>query len=232
MQRQLEPELMDDAEQADAYAAADFSEANGLFVALFSEFCGKDFAGTVLDLGCGPGDICLRLARTFPGSLVHGLDGAAAMLGHAKIALAREPVLARRVRFILGRLPDAALPMPAYDAVVSNSLLHHLPDPQVLWGAVRRSSRPGTRVLAMDLFRPSDLATAERLVKRYAADAPPVLQRDFLNSLCAAFQPEEIVAQLRVAGLGHFTVQVVSDRHVAVSGVVPDGEQSGAITAR
>lgn len=212
---------MDDAEQADAYAAADFSGANGLFVALFSELCGKDFSGTVLDLGCGPGDICLRLARSFPDSIVHGVDGAAAMLSHAEFALAREPALARRVRFIQGRLPGAALPLSAYDAVVSNSLLHHLPDPQVLWSAVREYSRPGTKVLAMDLFRPANPATAERLVERYAAAAPPVLRRDFFNSLCAAFEPEEVVAQLGMAGLGHFTVRIVSDRHVAISGVLP-----------
>ena len=34
MDRTPEPELMDDEEQAKAYAEADFSEANSLFVAL------------------------------------------------------------------------------------------------------------------------------------------------------------------------------------------------------
>lgn len=221
MQRQLEPELMDDAEQADAYAAADFSEANGLFVALFSELCGEEFAGMVLDLGCGPGDISLRLARSFPGCTVHGLDGAGAMLRHAEIALAREPDLAPRVRFIRGRLPDAALPLSTYYAVVSNSLLHHLPDPGVLWNAVKRYGKPGTRVLVMDLFRPADTAAAASVVERYAEDAPTVLQRDFFNSLCAAFTREEITAQLGAAGLGHFEVEIVSDRHVAISGALP-----------
>lgn len=218
MQRRMEPELMDDAEQAAAYAAADFSEANGRFVQLFDELCGGEFAGTALDLGCGPGDICLRLARAFPACAVHGLDGAAAMLAHAHTALVREQELARRVRFIQGRLPEADGLAAGYDAVLSNSLLHHLPDPAVLWDAVRRYGRPGSLVLVMDLFRPPDVAVAQALVRCHAADAPPVLQRDFFNSLCAAFTPEEMAGQLAAAGLGQLRVRVVSDRHLAVAG--------------
>ncbi|BBL70643.1 class I SAM-dependent methyltransferase [Methylogaea oryzae] len=219
MQRQLEPELMDDAEQAAAYAAADFAEANGRFVRLFGELCGG-FAGTALDLGCGPGDICLRLARAYPACTVHGLDGAAAMLDYAEAGLARQPELAGRVRFLQGRLPLAHGLADGYDALLSNSLLHHLPDPAVLWQAVRRYGRPGSLVLVMDLFRPPDDAAAQALVRRYAADAPPVLQRDFHNSLCAAFTPDEIAGQLAATGLDHLRVWVVSDRHVAVDGVL------------
>lgn len=220
MQRQLEAELMDDAEQAAAYAAADFAEANGRFVELFSELCGDDFAGTVLDLGCGPGDICLRLARAFPAITVYGLDGSAAMLALAHQALAQQPGLAGRVCFLEGRLPLETLVLTGFDAVVSNSLLHHLPDPAVMWQTVRRFGRLGAPVLVMDLFRPPSKAAAQALARRYAADAPPVLQRDFFNSLCAAFTPEEIAGQLVAAGLAHLQIRVVSDRHVAVVGVL------------
>jgi hypothetical protein len=63
MERIVEPELMDDEAQARAYAEADFEEPNARFVALYREFVGALPAGAaVLDLGCGPGDITLRLA--------------------------------------------------------------------------------------------------------------------------------------------------------------------------
>ena len=66
MQRIPEPELMDEFDQARAYAAADFSEPNERFVELFlATFPGFD-RGTILDLGCGPGDIALRLAGRLP----------------------------------------------------------------------------------------------------------------------------------------------------------------------
>ena len=135
MQRIPEPELMDESEQARAYADADFSEPNQRFVALFeAEFPGFD-SGTVLDLGCGPGDIVLRLARRHPGSLVHGLDGSAAMLRFGQARLRDEPRPGRPRPVPRGILPGAKLPFARYDAVVSNSLLHHLHDPLRACGA-------------------------------------------------------------------------------------------------
>ena len=55
---------------------------------------------------------------------------------------------------------------------------------------------------------------------QHAAGAPPVLERDFRLSLQAAFRPQELRAQLAAAGLGHFSVQVLSDRHLAVAGLL------------
>jgi len=59
---------------------------------------------------------------------------------------------------------------------------------------------------------------AESLVATYANDAQDVLRRDFRNSLFAAFEPQEVVAQLKAAGLNELEVGVVSDRHLAVFG--------------
>jgi len=49
----------------------------------------------------------------------------------------------------------------------------------------------------------------------------PVLKEDFYNSLLAAFEPGEIEAQLREAGLGALQIEQVSDRHLAVWGRAP-----------
>jgi SAM-dependent methyltransferase len=221
MQRIPEPELMDEAEQARAYAMADFAEPNERFVGYFeTEFPGLR-TGSVLDLGCGPGDIVLRLATRCPGLTVHGIDGSAAMLRFASESLHEAPQLGGRVQFIEGRLPGAMLPLPGYDAVVSNSLLHHLHEPGVFWRAVREAGVPGAAVLVMDLFRPESRAAAQAIVDQYAASEPDVLRQDFLASLCAAFEPEEIRAQLRAHGLDGLSVRTVSDRHLLVTGRLP-----------
>jgi SAM-dependent methyltransferase len=221
MQRIPEPELMGESEQALAYAQADFSEPNQRFVESFvAEFPGLD-RGAVLDLGCGPGDIVLRLAQRLPDLIVHGLDGSAAMLAHGRERLAGLPALQGRVQFIEGVLPGAKLPRPLYDAVVSNSLLHHLHDPQGLWQSVRTAGAPGSAVLVMDLFRPGSETEAWRIVEQYSGGEPDVLKRDFFNSLCAAFTPDEVRGQLAASGLGALRVQTVSDRHLTVSGRLP-----------
>ena len=219
MQRRLEPELMDEFEQARAYAAADFAEPNERFVGYCDAEPGFPARGAVLDLGCGPGDIVLRLARRRPALTVHGLDGSAAMLRFAADALAREPSLQSRVQFILGVLPGVALPLPRYDAVVSNSLLHHLHEPAELWQAVSQLAAPGAFVYVQDLRRPASAAAVEALVAAEMVGAPEVLRRDYRASLHAAFTPKEVEAQLQVAGLaGVLQVAPLQHRYLEVWG--------------
>lgn len=211
-------ELMDDHEQAEAYARADFSEANGLFLALLARILGDEpLPGPVLDLGCGPADIPLRLARDHPGSEFHLLDGSEAMLEHARHAWTTAG-LAHRARFLCTVLPLDPPPLTDYGAVISNSLLHHLTAPRALWDTVLGHSSPGAPILVMDLMRPASEVALSLLLERYAADAPPVLRRDFGNSLRAAYTVVEVRSQLAEAGLAHLRVAAVSDRHLAVAG--------------
>lgn len=217
MQRVLEPELMEDNAQARAYAEADFEEPHALVVRLLLDRLGAlPAAGVALDLGCGPADITLRVARALPGWRVDGVDGAPAMLRYGERALARAG-LGDRVRLVLGRLPEERLPEPAYDLVFSNSLLHHLPEPRLLWEAIRRHARRGAPVFVMDLMRPESPEAAAELVERYSGDEPAVLKRDFHNSLCAALRPYELRASLAAAGL-ELRVEPVSDRHLIAWG--------------
>ena len=220
MQRIEEPELMDEPGQARAYAEADFEEPNSQFVAHVLAWLGELPRGAaILDLGCGPGDITLRLARSLPTARVHGLDGSPAMLAIARKRLAAEPD--GRVAFIQGLVPGAELPLQGYDAIVSNSLLHHLHQPAGFWETIADTGSPGAPVVVMDLFRPPDEATALALVETYAAGEPEVLRKDFHASLLAAFEPDEVRDQLAACRLGGFTVETVSDRHMLIRGRLP-----------
>jgi SAM-dependent methyltransferase len=223
MERIPEPELMLEPAQARAYAAADFSEPHGRFIALLRERCAPlPDAGAALDLGCGPGDVTLRFARAFPGWRVDGIDGSPAMLALARQAAVQEGLDAR-ARFFRVRLPEGTPPRAGYDLVFSNSLLHHLAEPGDLWSALRRFGRAGARIFVMDLLRPEHEAEALALVARHAASEPEVLRRDFHRSLLAAYRPAEVRAQLCRAGLADLWPTVISDRHLAVWGTLAGG---------
>jgi len=213
-----EPELMDDFEQARAYALADFEEPHSLFIELFKQhFPDEPVDGVVLDLGCGTGDITRRFAYAFPHCRIHALDGAEQMLMFARQTVDFER-LHERVRLFKRTLPTGKLPKEQYGVVISNSLLHHLADPQVLWESIKQFAKPGAAIFIMDLMRVESRDQAEQMVRQYAAGEPEVLRRDFYNSLLAAFTPQEIREQLVQAGLIQLEVQVVSDRHLIVSG--------------
>jgi ubiquinone/menaquinone biosynthesis C-methylase UbiE len=217
MDRIIEPELMAAETQCLAYARADFEQPNSQFLRLLQERIGTKFQGNILDLGCGPGDITIRVAKAYPQCNVHGIDGSDAMLKYALEALSLEPISCQqRVQFIQGIIPQVQLPLDRYDLIISNSLLHHIHQPDVFWQAIKKYSAKNTPILVMDLFRPATTAEASKLVETYAVNEPEILQTDFYNSLCAAFEISEIEAQLKQAKLEYLSVTQVSDRHVLI----------------
>ena len=218
MKRVPEKEVMDDPDGALAYARADFSGVNQAFVGAFLTAHPAAARGTVVDLGCGPADIPIRLAQAAPACRITAVDASEPMLALARAALSKTDV-GGRVALLGGYLPGLPLPPASFDAVVSNSLLHQLPDPLAFWGEVKRLVRPGGAVFVVDLFRPASEAEARRIVEGAAAGADPVLKDDFYNSLLAAFSLEEVAVQLADAGLP-LVPQQTSERHLTVTGVL------------
>jgi len=218
MNRILEPELMEDEAQVLAYAAADFEEVNQGFLDRFREYFPEFTEGHILDLGCGPGDIPVRFARALPSCRITGVDASEPMIGLAGVAV-KQAGLADRITFRCERFQGVSLIEPV-DAVVSNSLLHHVPNPLQFWYRLRRLVKPGSPVLVMDLLRPDSPEEAQAIVDRNAAKEPEILRRDFYNSLLAAFTEDEVAAQLAEMNLSRLIVDVVDDRHWVVSGII------------
>jgi ubiquinone/menaquinone biosynthesis C-methylase UbiE len=221
MQRITEEELMDDPGQALAYTQADFSATHGARVQMFrSLFPTLALTGPVLDLGCGSGDVLLRFARAYPHTSFVGIDGARSMLQLAQRAIDAEPGLAERVRLQYGIIPQCQLPDRRWQLVMSHSLLHQLHDPLVLWRTMASLGGSGCAVFVADLRRPDSELVARRLVQASSSHEPEILQRDFFNSLCAAFEPDEVRTQLAAAGLSQLQVRTHEPFHLSVSGVV------------
>lgn len=219
MERIPEEELMEDFEQARAYALADFTEPHNYFIELFREKFPQEVTGVVLEPGCGTCDITQRFAEAYPDSRIHAFDGAEQMLMFARQRI-DFAMLHEQIRLFKRLLPTDSMPLEKYDVVICNSLLHHLNDPQVLWDMVKQFTRQGSAIFVMDLMRCESSEAATRLVQQYAASEPEVLQKDFYNSLHAAFTPDEVRQQLRKAGLDTLSVESCSDRHLIVYGQI------------
>ena len=227
MQRVLEPEVMDLEAEVMAYARADFSDSNALFVRTVLASLGRT-PRSALDIGCGPADIPILLAQACPTVDVVAVDASGPMLKIAREGVRRHG-LEDRVTLSEQRLPGLVFPRYDFDLIYSKDMLHHIPDPAAFWAEIARlqsQCKRETSVFVMDLCRPESKDDALRIVESVSANESALLKKDFYNSLLAAFTPTEIQGQLRTAGL-KLAVAPMGPRHFQVSGVLgADGRDS------
>jgi len=212
---------MDDEEQAVAYARADFSSSNQTFVDMLVE----DYSArlkNVLDIGCGPADVPIRLVRVNPTIRVTAVDASDAMIELALQAVS-DAGLTGKIKVLKERVRGFALKNHNCDTIISKDLLHHLPDAMVFWKEVKSLAEEETVIYVMDLFRPPTKQAARDIVESVSAEEAPILKQDFYNSLLASFTVREIKEQLREAGLA-LEVAEVSERHLLVKGLITGAE--------
>jgi ubiquinone/menaquinone biosynthesis C-methylase UbiE len=208
--RTLEPEVMDTPEEARDYDAMDHATVNRAFVADFR--AAWDGRGPVLDVGTGTAQIPVELCRQHAGARVTAIDMAEHMLAAGR-ANVRRAGLEDRIR--LERCDAKALPYPdaAFGAVVSNSIVHHIPEPGRVLAEMVRVAAPGGLLFVRDLLRPLDEAALACLVDLYAAGANDHQRQMFADSLRAALTLDEVRALVAGLGCEPGAVRQTTDRH-------------------
>jgi len=186
MDRIPEPELMNDDAQARAYSEADFEKPHSSFVDLLLGKVDLPQTGCLLDLGCGPADVLCRTANACPTLKFVGVDGAEAMLKYGQQRV-QALGLSERIDLVLANLPGDKIE-GKFDGVISNSLLHHLHNPEVLWRTINTYAPKDSPVFVMDLMRPEDETVVKSMVKTYAEGEPEVLRHDFFQIDCRSYQ--------------------------------------------
>lgn len=214
LRRILEPEVMDTAHDAAEYDAMDFSEVNRAFAERAAALAPS--SGTILDAGTGTARIPILLLQNTRADLsIHAVDLSAEMLkiGERHVAAAG---LSRRIR--LHHADAKALPFVsgAFDMIISNSLVHHIPDPGPFFREIARLLRPRGALLLRDLRRPDTESGVHGLVKRYAGDADDYQRKLYRDSLYASLTVAEVEGYVSEAGIGGATVLCPSDRHWSV----------------
>jgi ubiquinone/menaquinone biosynthesis C-methylase UbiE len=210
LSRTLEPEVMDSIEEARDYDAMDHAAVNRVFVADFLAVW--DGQGPVLDVGTGTAQIPIELCRRQAGVSLTAIDLAEHMLlvGEANV---RRAGLAEHIR--LERQDAKRLPYPAssFGAVISNSIVHHIPEPAAVLAEMVRVVAPGGILFVRDLLRPEDETVLQHLVDVHAAGANAHQRQMFGASLHAALTLTEMRALVSALGFDPATVQQTTDRH-------------------
>jgi ubiquinone/menaquinone biosynthesis C-methylase UbiE len=222
--RVLEPEVMDSVDEAVDYDAMDHSQVNRVFAEDFWASFGSrvviDLGADreILDVGTGTALIPIELCRSHPQCRVLGVDLAENMLIVARKNIARSRLEAniRVERIDAKRLPYED---GQFAAVISNSIVHHIPQPLRVLAECWRVLQPGGGLFIRDLLRPADDDEVRRLVATYAAGANAHQQQMFDDSLRAALSLKEIQDLVRQVGANPQDVRQTTDRHWTWAGV-------------
>lgn len=212
LQRVLEPEVMDSPEEASAYDAMDHGAVNASFCADLLALAPAPDVSRALDIGTGTALIPIELCRRHPGARVVGIDLAPSMLelGRRNVELA---ALSGVISLGLADAKALAAPDGAFTSVISNSIIHHIPEPlPVLRGALRVLA-PGGWLFVRDLLRPADEQAVQALVARHAAHDTPDQRALFEASLRAALDLAELQRLAADAGMTGARIEATSDRH-------------------
>lgn len=150
-------------------------------------------AGTLADIGCGPGHLGILIAEQFADLRVIGIDTAGEMV-KAGTSKASSLGLEGRLEFRQGDVERLPLPDSSLDLAVSTLSLHHWSNPSGGLGEIYRVLSPGGRLLLFDLRRDSRRIFSWLLRFAQAMVVPQALRlaNEPRGSLLASYTPAEL----------------------------------------
>ena len=212
LHRILEPEVMDTLEEAFEYDSMDHSQVNEVFCSDFFAARNLNDGVQVLDVGTGTAQIPIAMCKRNSGLKITAIDLAESMLtlGNKNIQTARLEDSITLVQIDSKKMP---YPDESFDQVVSNSIIHHIPNPVECFKEMIRVTKKDGLLFIRDLLRPFSLVELQNIVNLHAGDATPKQKQLFTDSLHASLSLAEVREMVKRFGFEAFTVIQSSNRH-------------------
>jgi ubiquinone/menaquinone biosynthesis C-methylase UbiE len=214
-----EPEVMDDSSEVEAYASASaqkfLDKIDDTFVGHALRLIGGRERGRALDIGCGPGQIVLKLARQLKLWKFAGVDRAPNMIAQARGSLELVKEAAGRVEFHEDNGNQLAFADGSFDFVMCNSVLHHFAEPRNLFVEIARVAKPGAAILVRDLRRPGALSYPFH-VRWNGRKYSGTMYQLYRQSVRAAYTVPELQAMLDASPLTSAHVFTHGTTHLGV----------------
>lgn len=219
-----EPEIMDDSGEVEAYASAaaqkHLDRIDDTFVEHAVSLVRGRKQGRAIDVGTGPGQIVLKLARRLPAWEFVAVDHSTNMIRQARAnlatAAASSPGLSKRVEFSIADGNRLNYPDASFDLVMCNSVLHHLAEPQRLLAEVARLAKADAAILLRDLRRPSRLAFPFH-IRWHGRNYSGTMYRLFCDSVRSAYTLPEMKILLRTSPIPGARVFSHAGTHIGIA---------------
>lgn len=116
----------------------------------------KDFnpKGTLVDIGCGSGNLIIQIAESFPDLNLIGIDISSEILEFAK-KLALDRNLGKRIEFKIGNVEKLPFSNESIDFIISTLSLHHWVNPVKVFNEIHRVLKRDGTLLIFDFRRDS-----------------------------------------------------------------------------
>jgi ubiquinone/menaquinone biosynthesis C-methylase UbiE len=212
LHRILEPEVMDTLEEAFEYDSMDHSQVNEVFCNDFFAARNLTDGVQILDVGTGTAQIPIAMCKRNSGLKITAIDLAESMLtlGNKNIqtALLEDCITLVQVDSKKMHYPDES-----FDQVISNSIIHHIPNPVECFKEMIRVTKKDGLLFIRDLLRPDSIAELQNIVNLHAGDATPKQKQLFTDSLHASLSLTEVREMVKLFGFDACTVIQSSNRH-------------------
>jgi len=165
-------------------------------------------AGTLADIGCGPGYLVVRIAQRFSHLQVIGVDNSGEMIEIARVNAERIQ-LSGQVSYRFGDVIHLPFGDGELDFAVSTASLHHWSEPGKGLAEISRVLKPGGQLLLFDLRRDPPGIFLGILRFAMAMVVPRALRQagEPLGSVQASYTPTEVEALLAASPFKRSTVQ-------------------------
>ncbi len=171
---------------------------------------GRPSAACGLDVATGTGGFAIEMARLAPDAVICGLDISRGMVDVANARVERRG-LRGTVHLLLGDAVKLPFPDGTFDFTVSAYLLRNVGDLPAAFDEMARVTKPGGRVVAMDLTPAHGPGPLERIARWYLRCIAPLIggrltgdseaYRYLLASVSAFVPAEEVAGVMGTCGL-------------------------------
>jgi ubiquinone/menaquinone biosynthesis C-methylase UbiE len=220
MPRVPEPEVMDDSSEVEAYSSAagqaHLNAVDDSLVERALKLVNRRERGSALDIGTGPGQIVIKLARLLAQWKFTGVDRSPGMIGKSQENLASaDGDLAQRVEFQVADGNRLPFPDRSFDLVLCNSVLHHLAKPAKLLSEMARLASPKGAILLRDLRRPGRFSYPLH-VRWHGRHYSGVMYQLYRDSVRSAYTVEELQRLVDSAALPRVRVLKHGSTHIGL----------------